>query len=69
MEKITAYEGAHGQLHRNEADAIAQIIGDAGQGTINALLKTDDASYQSDVRKAILRAAEMLSKSKRNRKQ
>lgn len=70
MQSVQAYPGAGGTLHRNEADAIADIIDDCGRGTVSALLRTQDPNYQPRLQEAILRAAEIvqaLRKQKRKR--
>lgn len=60
MKAVPAYEGAGYILYRREADALASIIIGAGEATLVAVLSSKDSKYQSDVRAAIIRAAEIL---------
>lgn len=62
MQSTTAYEGAYGHLHRSKGAAIAEIIEDAGRGTMAALLDTKDPNYQKRLQDAILNAAEIIKK-------
>lgn len=67
MSRIQAFEGAGCKLHRYEEDAVVDIIFAAGQGTVRAVLTTNDQTYQPELRDAILRAAEILKKPKRKK--
>jgi hypothetical protein len=65
MAAIKAYEGANRSLHRSEHAALADIISDAGSGTISSLLRTEDPTYQEDLQEALMRAAEIIQKKRK----
>lgn len=65
MKAVEAFEGAHGNLHRDENSALADIIGDAGRGNVFALLSTENPSLHRPLQDAIVRAAEIVLKLQR----